>query len=188
VTIGDVAGKGMPAALLAASIRPEIRHLVRIGVAPEEVLARVNRHVFDAEFDGRFVTMALTQLDAHSHRITVVNAGHPEPLVRRASGAIEPVICEGSGPPLGVDPRAVYRPVTISLKPADLVVLYTDGVTDARDADDRPFGEQRLRQTLAGALPRAAVAGEAIWAAVRAHFTGRTQFDDVTIVCFGRHR
>jgi phosphoserine phosphatase RsbU/P len=98
------------------------------------------------------------------------------------------VIREGSGPPLGVDPLAVYRPVTISLRPGDLVVLYTDGVTDARDADGQPFGEQRLRQTLAGALPRAAVAGEAIWTAVRDHSTGRTQFDDITIVCFGRHR
>jgi len=188
VTIGDVAGKGMPAALLAASIRPEIRHLVRIGVAPEEVLARVNRHIFDAEFNGRFVTMALTQLDARSHRMTVVNAGHMEPLVRRAGGAIEPVVCDGVRLPLGVAPRAVYRPVTISLQPGDLVVLYTDGVTDAMDGDDQPFGEQRLRQTLAGAIPGAAAAGEAIRAAVRDHSTGRTQFDDITIVCFGRLR
>ena len=106
MAIGDVAGKGMPAALLAASIRPEIRHLVGIGVAPEEVLARVNRHILNADFNGRFLTMALLQLDVRSHELTVVNSGHVEPLIRRASGAIEPVRTKGAGPPLGVDPRA----------------------------------------------------------------------------------
>ena len=97
------------------------------------------------------------------------------------------MVCEGAGPPLGVDP-CVYRPVTISLQPGNLVVLYTDGVTDAMDGDCQPFGEQRLRQTLAGASPGAAAAGEAIQAAVRDYSTGRTQFDDITIVCFGRLR
>jgi sigma-B regulation protein RsbU (phosphoserine phosphatase) len=186
VTIGDVAGKGMPAALLAASICPEIRHLVRIGVVPEEVLTRVNRHISKAQVDGRFVTLALTQLDSRSHRMTVVNAGHMEPLVRRASGEIEAIVSEGEGPPLGVEPQAVYLPTTISLQPGDVVVLYTDGVTDAMDDESEPFGEERLRQTLAAAPPEAAAAGEAILAAVRNHATGPTQFDDITIICFGR--
>ena len=131
VTIGDVAGKGMPAALLAASICPEIRHLVRIGVAPEEVLARVNRHIFEYRLQGAVRDHGPAQLDAHLHRMTVVNAGHTEPLVRRAGGAIEAVVSKGGGMPLGVDPRTVYRPVIISLQPGDLVALYTDGVTDA---------------------------------------------------------
>jgi serine phosphatase RsbU (regulator of sigma subunit) len=186
VAIGDVAGKGMPAALLAASIRPEIRHMVNIGVALEEVMARVNRHIINAEFDGRFLTMALLQLDVRSHEITVVNAGHVEPLVRRAGGAIEPVHNEGAGPPLGVDPRAVYKTVTVPLSPGDTVILYTDGVTDAQNANEEPFGEERLRQTLSKAQRGAAAAGEAVLAGVTDFAPGPTQFDDITIICFER--
>jgi serine phosphatase RsbU (regulator of sigma subunit) len=186
VTIGDVTGKGMPAALLAASVCPEVRHLIRTGVAPEEVLALVNRHILDAGVDGRFVTLALTQLDARTHRMTVLNAGHMDPIVRRADGAIEAVGPEGAGPPLGVDAHAIYRPVTIALEPGDLVVVYTDGVTDGLDRDDRPFGEERLRQALAAAPQGATAAGEAIGTSVREHSAGRTQFDDITIVSFGR--
>ena len=80
ITIGDVAGKGMPSALLAASICPEIRHLVHIGVAPEEVLAKINRQIVNADVDNRFLTMALTLLDEGLHQITVVSAGHMDPF------------------------------------------------------------------------------------------------------------
>ena len=186
VAIGDVAGKGMPAALLAASICPEIRHQLGIGVAPEEVLARVSRQILNAGVDGRFLTMALAQLDVRSHEMTVVNAGHVEPLVRRASGAIESVHTEGAGPPLGVEPHAVYLPVTVPLQQGDVVILYTDGVTDAQNGDNESFGEERLRQTLSQARQGAAAAGEAIVAAVNDFARGPTQFDDITIVCFGR--
>jgi serine phosphatase RsbU (regulator of sigma subunit) len=186
ITIGDVTGKGMPAALLAASIRPEVRHLARSGVEPEEVLTRVNRQVCDSGVDARFVTMALIELDGRTHRMTVVNAGHWDPLVRRAGGVIEAVGREGAGPPLGVDEHADYRPVSVALEPGDLVLLYTDGVTEAMDRDGQPFGEERLRQTLARAPRGAVAAGEAVLAAVRDHSPGPIQFDDMTIVGFGR--
>ena len=116
VVIGDVAGKGMPAALVVAGICPEVRHLVRAGVAPEEVLSQVNRSFCDREVGGRFVTMALVAIDPESHVLTVVKAGHPDPLVRRASGAIEPVGRSGAGPPLGVTPRSVYKPVSVDAR------------------------------------------------------------------------
>jgi serine phosphatase RsbU (regulator of sigma subunit) len=109
-----------------------------------------------------------------------------DPVIRRAAGAIEAVGRAGAGPPLGVDAHAVYRPVTIALEPGDLVVLYTDGVTDALNREDQPFGEERLLQTLAAAPQGAAAAGEAILASVRDHSTGRKQFDDITIVGFSR--
>jgi phosphoserine phosphatase RsbU/P len=186
ITIGDVAGHGMPSALFAASICPEIRHLVHTGVAPEEVLARINRQILGADVESRFLTMALALLDAQSHTLTVVSAGHMDPLLRRASGGIEAVRCTGFGPPLGVDPNAVYRSMTVPLQPGDLVVLYTDGVTDALNADAEPFGEDRLRTALSASPPGAAKAGEAIMAAVNEFARGPTQYDDITIVCFGR--
>ncbi len=130
--------------------------------------------------------MALTQLDADAHLMTVANAGHMQPLVRRAGGVIESVVSRGGGLPLGVDPKSEFPPVTVALEPGNLVVLYTDGVTDARDSDDNSFGEERLRQALAAAPAGAAAAGEAILAAVRHHSHGPTQFDDITIICFSR--
>jgi serine phosphatase RsbU (regulator of sigma subunit) len=188
VTIGDVAGKGMPAALLVAGICPEVRHLVRGGVGPAEVMARVNRHLYERGVGGRFVTMAMTEIDPRSHELIVANAGHMDPLVRRASGTIEPVGREGAGTPLGVTPKAVYRPVAVALEPGDLVVLYTDGVTESIDRDHQPFGVDRLTRVIAEAPPGPTAVGEAILAAARAHAVDRSQSDDITIVCFERGR
>jgi phosphoserine phosphatase RsbU/P len=188
VAVGDVAGKGMPAALVVAGICPEVRHLVRAGVAPAEVLAQVNRSVCDREVGGRFVTMALVSIDPVSHILTVVKAGHPDPLIRRASGVVEPVSRAGAGPPLGVTPRSIYKPVSVALEPGDLVVLYTDGVTESMDRERQPFGTERLIQVAADAAGGAAATGSAILAAVQDHAAGRSQYDDITVVCFERLR
>ena len=81
---------------------------------------------------------------------------------------------------------AVYRPVAVALEPGDLVVLYTDGVTESLDRDRQPLGVERLTAALAAAPQGVAAAGEAILAAVREHAVGRSQSDDITIVCFER--
>jgi len=186
VSVGDVAGKGMCAALMMASICPEVRHLARAGVDPHEVLARVNRHVYDAEVEGRFVTLALAELDTRGHRMRVFNAGHTDPIVRRAGGRVDVVGRVGSGPPLGAAPDSAYGADKVTLGPGDVVILYTDGVTEAMDRDGRMFGEEGLLRTVAGAPEGVAQLGEAIVAAVRRHAVGRPQFDDITLVCFGR--
>jgi serine phosphatase RsbU (regulator of sigma subunit)/pSer/pThr/pTyr-binding forkhead associated (FHA) protein len=185
VTVGDVAGKGMPAALMMAGIRPEIRHLVRAAVAPQEVLTRVNRHVFDSAVDARFITLVLAEIDPGSHRLTVANAGHPAPLIRRSAGAIEAVGEGESGLPLGVSPSGAYRATTVALEAGDVVVFYSDGGPDALDRQGERFGDDRFQRALAEAPPGAAAVGEAILAALRDFAAGRSQFDDITLVCFG---
>ena len=122
VTLGDVVGKGMPAALLAANVCPEVRHLVGSGVSPEQVLGRVNRRIFDAGVEAMFVTMILIEVDADSHSMIVVNAGHAAPLLRARPGEVVPIAEQGARLPLGVDPHTVYQPVTIPLEPGDLIV------------------------------------------------------------------
>jgi sigma-B regulation protein RsbU (phosphoserine phosphatase) len=186
VTVGDVAGKGMAAALVVAGLCPEIRHSVRAGAGPAEVLAGVNRRLCDQGVGGRFVTMAIADIDAGSHVMTVANAGHMDPLVRRATGAVEAVGRSGAGLPLGVSAEAVYRPVPVALEPGDLVVLYTDGVNESLNLDRQPFGEARIKEVLGATTGGVAAAGEAILAAVRDHSASRSQFDDITIVCFQR--
>jgi serine phosphatase RsbU (regulator of sigma subunit) len=186
ITLGDVAGKGIPAALVMANICPEIRHLVRAGVPPGEILGRVNRHHYDHGAQSRFVTLVLTVLDPATHELTVAVAGHPQALIRRAARRVEEIACAGSGPPLGSDRDSEYRPTVTTLEPGDVVLLYSDGVTDARDERGRFFTLPRLRRELAAAPAGVAPAGEAILAAVRSHFAGRSQFDDITMACFGR--
>jgi serine phosphatase RsbU (regulator of sigma subunit) len=187
VIVGDVAGHGMPAALMMAGTCPLVRHLVRAGLVPEEVVTKVSREVWEAEFDCRFVTLLLAELDPRSNRLTIANAGQMLPLIRRSSGTIEEVGGDASGIPLGVDPDAVYRSFTVSLEPGDVVVLYTDGGPDARDRKDQRFGEERFIAALAQAPQGVAAVGEAILATLHEYASGRSQFDDITLVCFGRN-
>jgi pSer/pThr/pTyr-binding forkhead associated (FHA) protein len=98
LAVGDVAGKGMPAALLVASLSAEFRHLVRSGSGLVETAAAANRDLFDAGIPGRFVTIVLVAVDSGKHRITVLNAGHMCPIVRRAGGMIETVGDPEKGP------------------------------------------------------------------------------------------
>ena len=94
---------------------------------------------------------------------------------------------EESGTPLGIDVSRAYRSITVALGPGDVVVLYSDGVTNARDRHDESFGEHRLREALAQAPQGVAAVGEAVLATVHDHASGRSQFDDITLVCFGRN-
>ena len=186
VTLGDVAGKGMPAALVMAGICPEVRHLVRAGAPPVDVLSQVNRHVYDHGVAGRFVTLVITMIDSRTHELTIATAGHPHVLIRRAGGLVEELGRDGTGLSLGVSRAATYQATLVPLQPGDVVVLFSDGVTDAMDQKGQCFGLDRLRINLTEAPPGVAGAGELILAAVRDHFAGRSQFDDITIVCFGR--
>jgi sigma-B regulation protein RsbU (phosphoserine phosphatase) len=176
----------MPAALMMAGICPEVRHLIRAGVALADVLKKVNCVVYEADFDCRFVTLAIAELDSRSHRLSIANAGHPSPLIRRSDGRIEAAGPEEPSTPLGINADEVYQSVTVSLEPGDVVILYSDGVSDALDRRGKRFGDQRLRDELAQAPQGVAAVGEAILAAVRDHASGRPQFDDITLVCFGR--
>ncbi|MFO0907654.1 MAG: SpoIIE family protein phosphatase [Isosphaeraceae bacterium] len=186
VALGDVAGKGMPAALLMASLCSEVRHLVRSGAGPAEVVERVNQTIYDADLPGRFVTFVLTMIDSVEHRLALVNAGHLPPLIRRVDGTVETVAHEEAGFPLGVDRDGPFQVVEAQLAPGDVVVLYTDGVTEAADADDRLFGIDNLTRAIAAAHPKPAQVGESILRAIRSHVGARPQSDDIAIVCFAR--
>ena len=186
VAAGDVVGKGMPAALLMSSLSSEVRHRVRTEADPGRVVEQLNRHFFDVEILDRFITFLLIVVDVDVQRMTVVNAGHLSPFVRRASGEIEVLGEEESGPPLGVIPDHAYRVVSTDLGPGDVVVVYTDGVSEAVGDHNRQFGTAAIRDTLAQAPRGVTEVGEAILKAVRAHAQGRPQSDDIALVCFGR--
>ena len=184
--VGDVAGKGMPAALLSAAVCPEIRHAVRSGASPADVLMRVNRHICEGGFDTRFVTMVLAELDPRRHQVTLAIAGHEPPLIRLPDGSVESLELPGSGMPLGIDSVEAYSATTLELEPGDVLVLHSDGLIDARDRNRSRFGMERLTRTVSEIAGGAPLVGEALLEAVAKHSDGVAPFDDLTVVCLGR--
>jgi serine phosphatase RsbU (regulator of sigma subunit) len=108
------------------------------------------------------------------------------PLVLRPDGSVEEMAPGRSGNALGVDVGTTYEAGRATIRPHEVVVLYSDGITDAMDAGNHQFGDGRLKQTLAGAPAGVVPVGEAILDAVRRHAAGRDQFDDMTLICLGR--
>jgi serine phosphatase RsbU (regulator of sigma subunit) len=186
VAIGDVCGKGMPAALLMARLSSEVGLLLQASTDPAQVVAQLNSNLCATRTEGRFVTLLLVLLDSEQHEWTAVNAGHLRPLARRSDGRIEVITEEQCGPPLGIVAGQLYEPVRTVVGPGDVVVLYTDGITEAMNVDGHQFGLARLKEALASAPSGVPSVGEAILEAVRCHVAGHAQSDDMTLVCFGR--
>jgi len=188
IAIGDVSGKGMPAALLMARLSSEVGLLLQIESNPARIVERLNRNLCTGRTEERFITFLLALLDGQQHELTVVNAGHMDPIVRRSDCRIEVIGEEQKGPPLGIMEDRMYEAVSTSINPGDVVVLYTDGVNEAMDNRGRLFGVELLKQSLATAPTEAGKAGESILDAVRRHTAGCTQSGDITLLCFGRTR
>lgn len=186
VCVGDVAGKGMPAALLSVAVNPEVRQAVASGAPPAEVLRGVNRQICGIGLETRFVTLILAELDPVSHRIKIASAGHEPPILRRADGSAERLTLNGSGMPLGVELSADYQETALTLEPGEVLVLYTDGLPDSSNRDGDRLTIERVLRVLAGAPRGVSASGEALVEAVEAHAQGRSHFDDLTIVCLGR--
>jgi sigma-B regulation protein RsbU (phosphoserine phosphatase) len=125
-------------------------------------------------------------LDVETHTLKIVNAGHPAPLVRRRDGSIEEIGRETAGFPLAIDGSTEYETYVARLEPGEIVVLYTDGVTDAMSATGDRFSDARLREVLARPHASPRDAAEATLRAIRSHAAACPQFDDITLVAFGR--
>jgi serine phosphatase RsbU (regulator of sigma subunit) len=190
LTVGDVAGKGMPAALLMARLSSEFRSCVLTDRQLTAAIARLNTllHPFTSPMD-RFVTLVAAVLDPVSHTVTLVNAGHPTPLfyhgaARKFSKAIPP---EDDGQSLGHQAACRYQCYQITLNPGDSLVLFSDGVTDAQNVDGRPFRMKGIHAVLEkDAAHGARKLGERLVESVQKHAEGGSQYDDITLLCFGR--
>lgn len=149
--IGDVAGKGVAGALMMSRISSEIRRLAAIPtMTPRELLTNLNESFAALGVDDSFVTACCVKLDRTARRLTVANAGHVLPLVRRASGAVMP-LGRASGPPVGMLPATSYADDVFPLDAGDIVLLMTDGVLDALHRDDDQLGLWSIIDLLAKA-------------------------------------
>lgn len=185
LAIGDVAGKGVSAALLMAHFCAEVRYCLATRPTPAAAVEQLNADLSSEMLNYHFVTFALAVLDPAKHKLTIVNAGHLPPLLRRG-GRIEPVGASESGLPLGCDSSKSYTQVEIDLEPGDSVVLYTDGITDAMDAAGDVYGHARLVRALVDCPTGVDRIGQGVMDDVRRFIRGRLQSDDICLVCFAR--
>ena len=146
VSVGDVCGKGLPAALLMANVQASVRAFAAADPSPRRIAARVNRELTANAGLRRFVTFFYAVYDAGTGRLTFTNAGHNPPILVRPDGSIARLT--GGDMVLGAFQTATYDEHTIALGPGDRLVLFTDGVTDAADAGDREFGDDRLADAI----------------------------------------
>ena len=144
--IGDVAGKGMPAAMLMSNLQAGVRGLASPDVPPEILCQRLNSLVCRNIASDRFITFFYAQLDGAARRLRYVNAGHNAPIVIHRDGSHERL--EEGGGVLGVFQLQAYTAGTRELQAGDRVVLFTDGVTEASDPENAEYGESRLLRLL----------------------------------------
>jgi sigma-B regulation protein RsbU (phosphoserine phosphatase) len=184
LAVGDVSGKGIPAALFMAVAVTLLRMLARQLDGPAEILARLNDELAAQNPRGMFVTMAC--LDVRGGRVTCANAGHDSTLRLQAGGSPQPVFAS-SGTVLGMFPGQEYANETLELSPGESLVLYTDGVSEANDPSGALFGEERLQACLAqGAGWSAGETVDRVLGAVRSFAAGAPQSDDITILVLRR--
>ena len=186
IAIADVSDKGVPAALFMMSCRTLIKGAAIGKTDPGEVLHEVNQLLEEDNDAAMFVTVFYGVYDPHSRRFQYANGGHNSPLIVHADGSSAELPLTG-GIALGLMPDLDYDNSTVTLAPGDLIVLYTDGVTEAFDEQGNQFGTERLQEVFAGAEPKDVQdANRAVFEAVE-KFAGDTpQSDDITCVTF-RH-
>ncbi|MBI4364473.1 MAG: SpoIIE family protein phosphatase [Candidatus Latescibacteria bacterium] len=142
VGLGDVAGKGMPAALLMTNLHASVRAHVESEPRLPVVMGRLNRSIHKVVRGERFITLVLIAIDCTTGDLRYVNAGHNPPYLVRASGEVE--MLSVGGLLLGMFPEAGYESAAVQMSPGDVLVLYSDGVTEARNDREEDFGEERL--------------------------------------------
>lgn len=186
VVVGDASGKGLAAALMISNVQSSLRTAALLtGNHGPAMLGAVNRQVYVSSLADRYATLFYGVFDGSTRTLRYVNAGHNPPLVIRRDGSVKRL--EAGGAPLGMFPDWTYQEDAVQLDPGDLVLAYTDGVTEAADPAGREWGVEAL---VRAAAANATHGAEAI---VRAIFTAMDEFsrgcqtDDATVAVLRVH-
>ncbi|MGC2476905.1 MAG: PP2C family protein-serine/threonine phosphatase [Candidatus Sulfotelmatobacter sp.] len=143
LAVADVAGKSIPAAMLMATFQASLKTLSTAQVALPELASNMNRYACSNSQGGlRFTTAFLAEYDSVHRTVHYINAGHNNPILRRASGQIERL--DVGGLPFGIMPEVQYQSATVTLSPGDWLIIFTDGLVEAVNARDEEYGEIRL--------------------------------------------
>jgi sigma-B regulation protein RsbU (phosphoserine phosphatase) len=179
-SIADVVGKGIPAALLMSNLQAAVRAFASDVAEPRGLCHQVNRILCGNIAEGRFISFFYAMLDAATATLTYTNAGHYLPMLVRASGGVERLGV--GGPVLGVIADAEYEQAQVTIAPGDRLVLFTDGLTEARNGEDEEFSEQRLLEAAVEHRACSAPAIQARLADAVAAFAGGHLQDDATLM------
>ncbi len=185
VTLGDVAGKGSPAALLMALLLAVLRTLVEEGLEASVLVKRLNLQICRHSPSSRFITFYYGIYNPATGGLTYVNAGQNPPFIRRTDGRLERLTATGVA--LGMFDHSTFESRETHITPGDLLVLYSDGVTEAENADGQPFEESGLLDVVNRNLsdPPAEL-GARVLKAVEAHAKDLRFFDDLTVLVLKR--
>lgn len=184
VAVADVAGKSVPAALLMATFQASLRALAATPATLDGIVTGLDRYCRAHSLEGRrFTTAFLAQIDSHTREMVYVNAGHNDPILRRASGQMERLPI--GGPPFGIplftDDLVAYPSGRVQLQPGDLLFIFTDGVVEAVNDAAEEFGEARLLPVIRSAPPESSEGTlKRVMADVNAFVGDARQHDDIT--------
>jgi sigma-B regulation protein RsbU (phosphoserine phosphatase) len=187
VILGDVAGKGLPAAMLMASVLGSMRALCSAGLRGSELISALNKLVRANTSGDRLVTLFYGELDTSTGQIAYVNAGHNPPILLRSDGRVDRL--QPTARVLGLLADALVESRDVEIKPADRLLLFTDGLTEAVNKKNQEYGEERVKESLSRgrALSSSIVVEHLIADALS--FCGSVQpFDDITLMLVERER
>ena len=187
VTVADVAGKGVAAALLMARLYSAARFHLLTAETAAQAMSGLNSEIATSGLGHRFITCAIVSVDPAQMEATVVSAGHLPPVRRDQAGNVELVESEDSGLPLGIIPDQVFQQQTWPIEPGDTWLLYTDGVTEAMTLDRKLYGTSRLVDFARSGPPEIAELINGIVGDVNTFVDGSPQTDDTCIVGFRRN-
>ncbi|MCM2257155.1 MAG: SpoIIE family protein phosphatase [Vicinamibacteria bacterium] len=188
IAIGDISGKGIPAALLMASLQASLRSQTIGGARGDlaTLMGNLNRLIHDASPSNRYATFFYAEYDPSNGRLAYVNAGHNAPMLFRAGGG-PPERLEVGGPVIGLLPIAAYVEGAALLRPGDALLGFTDGISEAMDPSDEEWGEERMAAAFeACAGLAAAPAVERMIEAADGFAAGAPQYDDMTVIVVRR--
>ncbi|MBN1505097.1 MAG: PP2C family protein-serine/threonine phosphatase [Candidatus Eisenbacteria bacterium] len=187
--LGDISGKGMPAAVLMANLQATIRGQTLLKCSPKECLGRSNTLLYLSTDPQKFATLFYGILDYRNHRLCYCNAGHERPYMVASAGkeAGKPARLDVGGIILGCVEQFPYEETCLPFNRGDLIVVFSDGVTEAMSETGEEYGEERIANLLA-ANPNESAAGliEKLVASVAEHAGKRSQTDDITLVAVRR--
>ena len=182
--VADVAGKGFPAALLMSNMQAALTSLASENFAPSELCAKLNRIMCGNTPLRKFITCFYGDLDVSNRKLTFTNAGHNPPMLFRGmADDVAVVRLDTGGPVIGLIEHCAYQQGSITLTAGDLLVAYTDGISEAMNAANEEWGEDRM---MAAVVPkRATPAGaliDSLMTSADAFVAGAPQHDDMTLL------
>ncbi len=186
VFVADVVGHGIAAALLMAKLSAEARFAVATEADIAQAMRKLNAAIEGLDLD-RFATLVMAMIDPSDNRVTIINAGHSQPIIRRADGTISQLSTEFSSLPVGILPDVVYTPFEFVLNSGDCILLHTDGVNEAFNREHEQFGVERIMKIIQATRAESICeTGSRIVRDLKQFIGSADQNDDICIVGFSK--